>query len=533
MAIARRRLLATAAAVSAAAVSAAAVSIATPAVAQPARVVKFVPGNDLNGLDPIWTTAYVVRNHGYNVYDTLYGTDAQYRTQPQMAQGHEVSADQLTWTIRLREGLKFHDNQPVRARDCVASIRRWAARDGLGQLLISLTNELAAPDDRTIVFRLKSPFPMLADALGKLSAPVPFMMPERVAMTDPNTRITDATGSGPLRFLAGEWVQGSRAAYARFDGYAPRAEPPSGTAGGKRMNVERVEWHTIPDASTAMAALQTGEVDWLEGAPFDLLPLALKNRDLVVATFGKAGNPAILRFNHLHPPFDSAPMRRALLAAVQQAPYLQASIGNPDYYTECKSFFPCGTPMSSGTGNGAMYGDIARAKQMLTEAGYRGQKIVFLAATDNNVLHALSMVTVDLLKKLELNFELVETDWGTLVQRRASQEPVEKGGWSLFHTTAAGAEYMSPAAHLGLRSDGRPAWAGWPTDPRMEELRRAWVFASDAQAQGRIGTEIEQQAFSTVPYIPLGEYTSPTAYRRSITEVTDAYAPFFWGLRKA
>jgi len=522
MAIARRIVL-----------QAAAAAIASPAVAQPAKVVKFVPSNDLNGLDPIWTTAYVVRNHGYNVYDTLYGTDTQYRIQPQMAQGHDVSADQLTWTIRLREGLKFHDNEPVRGRDCVASIRRWAARDGLGQLLLSMTDELAAPDDRSIVFRLKAPFPMLAGALGKLSAPVPFMMPERIATTDPNTRITDATGSGPLRFLPDEWVQGSHAAYARFDGYLPRAEAPSGTAGGKRMNVARVEWHTIPDASTAMATLQTGAMDWLEGAPFDLLPLAQKNRDIVLAILDKSGNPAILRFNHLHPPFDKAPMRRALLAAVQQAPYLQAAIGNPDYYAECKSFFPCGTPMSSGTGNDAMLGDLARARQMFAAAGYSGQKIVFLAATDNSVLHALSMVTVDLMKQLDLNFELVETDWGTLVQRRASQEPVEKGGWSLFHTTASGAEYMSPAAHVGLRSDGRPGWAGWPTDPRMEELRRAWIFAADADAQRRIGAEIERQAFVEVPYIPLGQYTSPTAYRRSITEVTDAYAPLFWGLHKA
>lgn len=522
LSIARRSLLATAAS-----------ALAAPAIAQPVKTVKFVPSSDLAGVDPIWTTAYVVRNHGFNIYDTLYGTDAQYRIQPQMAEGHEVSADRLTWTIRLREGLRFHDNEPVRARDCVASIRRWAARDGLGQLLMSLTNELAASDDRTIVFRLKSPFPMLAGALGKLSGPVPFMMPERVAATDPNTQIRDTVGSGPFRFVANEWMQGSRAVYARFENYVPRAEAPSGTAGGKRVNVDRVEWHTIPDAATAMGALQTGAMDWLETPSFDLLASAARDRDIVLTVLDKAGQPAILRFNHLHAPFDKPAMRRALLAAVQQTPYLQAAIGNADYYRECKSFFPCGTPMSSGTGNEAMFGDIARSKRMFAEAGYNGEKIVFLAATDNPVLSALSAVTADLMRKLGLNFDMRESDWGTLLQRRASQEPVEKGGWSLFHTTAAGAEYMSPAAHLGLRSDGRPAWAGWPTDPRMEELRRAWIFASDAAEQQRIGADIERQAFDAVPYIPLGQYAVPTAYRKSLTNIVDAYAPFFWGLNKA
>ena len=504
-----------------------------PAIAQPARTIKFIPSSDLAGIDPIWTTGYVVRNHGYNVYDTLYATDSEFHIQPQMAEGHQVTADGMTWTIRLREGLRFHDNEPVRSRDCVASIRRWAARDGLGQLMISLTNELSASDDRTIVFRLKSPFPMLPAALGKLSGPVPFMMPERVAMTDPNTQIKDTTGSGPLRFIANEWVQGSHAAYAKFDGYVPRAEPASGTAGGKRMLVDRVDWFTIPDASTAMSALQTGSMDWHETPSIDLMPLVAKNKDIVVTTLDRAGQPMILRFNHLHPPFDDVKKRRAIMAAVQQVPYLQASIGNPDYYQQCKSFFPCGTPMSSGAGSEAMLGNVESAKSMLVEAGYSGQKVVLLAATDNTVLNALSLVTVDLLKQLGINVELVATDWATLLQRRASQEPVEKGGWSLFHTSAASAEYMSPAAHLGLRSDGKPAWAGWPTNPRMEELRRAWIFAPDASAQAAIGAQIEQEAFASVPYVPLGQYTVPTAFRRNITGVMQSLAPFFWGVSKA
>jgi peptide/nickel transport system substrate-binding protein len=400
-------------------------------------------------------------------------------------------------------------------------------------MLINLTDELSPVDDRTLRFRLKSPFPMLVAAIGKLSAPVPFMMPERLALTDPNTQIREATGSGPLRFLANEWVPGSHAAYAKFDGYVPRAEPPSGTAGGKRINVDRVEWITIPDASTAMAALQTGSVDWLEGPSIDLLPVAEKNGDIVVSTLDDSGYPSILRFNHLNPPFDNVKARQAILAAVQQTPYLQAAIGNPKYWRTCKSFFPCGTPMSSGTGSEAMVGDIGRAKQLLAESGYNGGKVVLLAPTDIPILYAYSLVTMDLLKKLNMNAEMAATDWGTLFQRRAKQEPVEQGGWSLFHTSASTAEYISPAAHLGLRSDGRAAWAGWPTDPKMEELRKQWIFAPSAEAQLKIGAEIEQEAFTSVPYVPLGQYNVPTAYRRTITDVLRSSAPLFWNLHKA
>jgi peptide/nickel transport system substrate-binding protein len=522
MKIARRTLLA----------SSVAAGLAAPAIAQNARVLRFIPSSDLAGLDPIWTTGYVVRNHGYMVFDTLFATDANFQIQPQMAEAADTASDGLTCSIRLREGLRFHDNAPVRAQDCVASIRRWAARDGLGQALMAATAELAAVDDRTLRFRLKAPFPLLVPALGKLSGPVPFMMPERLALTDPNTQIREAIGSGPFRFLAGEWVQGSRAAYARFEGYVPRPEPVSGLAGGKRVNVDRVEWLTIPDSSTAMAALQTGAADWIENAPVDLLAVVANKPEIKVDALDPLGQPMILRFNHLQPPFDNVLARRAILAAVQQQPYLDASVGDPRFYRSCKSFFPCGTPMSSGAGSDAMLGDVAAGKRMLAESGYRGGKVVLLAATDNPVLNALSAVTVDLLKRMDVNVELVATEWAALLQRRASQEPVEKGGWSLFHTTAASVEYMSPAAHLGLRSDGRGAWAGWPTDPAMEALRRDWMAASDDDARKRIGAAIEQQAFSHVPYVPLGQFIQPTAYRSNVTDIVRSSVPVAWNLRK-
>jgi peptide/nickel transport system substrate-binding protein len=508
-------------------------TLAGPALAQGAnRVLRFIPHADLSAIDPIVTTGYVARNHGYLVYDTLYALDAQFRPRPQMAEGHEISPDGLIYTIRLREGLRFHDGEPVRAGDCVASLRRWAARDGLGQTLMAVTDELAVIDDRSFRFRLKQPFPLLLEAIGKPSSPVCFIMPERVAQTPPTTQIRDVVGSGPLRFLRDEWVPGSRAAYVRFDRYVPRNEPLDGASGGKVVNFDRIEWLTIPDPATASAALQRGEVDWYEQPIGDLLPLLRRSRDIEVTTYDPIGAVALMRFNHLHPPFDDVRVRSAVLAAVNQPEYMQAMVGDPSIYRDCKAFFPCGTPMSSGTGNGAMLGNLDRARAMLRESGYAGQKVVIISPTDLAYVHALGLVTDDLLKRLGMTTEFIATDWGSVLTRRANMEPPDRGGWNIIHTTAVGVEFMSPAAHLALRGHGRAAWPGWPTNPTLEALRLEWIAATTVEAQRAIAARMEQEAFEAVPYVPLGQYTIPTALRRNLSGLAQSGAPFVWNLRK-
>ena len=508
-------------------------ALGRPALAQAAKVVRFVPQSDLAALDPIWTTGYVVRNHAYMVYDTLYSMDGRFRVRPQMAEGHEVTEDGRVWTIRLRDGLKFHDGEPVRARDCVASIRRWAARDGFGATLMATTDELAAVDDRTLRFRLKAPFPLLPEALGKLSSPVPFMMPERLASVSPQEQIREAVGSGPFRFLKGEWIAGSQAVYERFDGYVPRAEAPDGAAGGKRVKVDRVEWKTIPDSSTAVSALATGQVDWIENVPTDLLPILRRSRDVAITTRDPLGVYVLLRFNHLHPPFDDVRVRQAVLHAVSQPDYLQAMVGDPALFSECKAFFPCGTPLSSGAGGEAMEANLARAREMLKASGYDGRKVVVISPTDMPFLAPMGEVTADLLRRLGMNVDLVATDWGTVLARRASQKPPEEGGWNIFHTTAVAPEFMSPASHLALRGNGLAGWAGWFTDPKLEDLRTAWFGARDEAAQKAIAAEMERQAFATVPYVPIGTIQQPTAYRRTLSDVLPGTAPVFWNLGKA
>src|SRR5271170_4044484 len=255
-----------------------------PAIAQgaAARTLYFVPQANLANFDPIWTTQYVVRNASAVVWDTLYGFDDKLQPQRQMVESEEISSDGLTWTFRLRPGLKFHDGEPVLSKDVVASLSRWAVRDPMGQMIIALQQELTAVDDRTFKWVLKKPYPKMLLALGKNNTPVAFVMPERIAKTDPFKQISEYIGSGPMRFSKSEWVPGAKAVFEKFADYVPRQEPASWLAGGKKIDSERIEWITIADAATASAALQSGEVDWLELPLPDLIPLLQKNRNVSV-----------------------------------------------------------------------------------------------------------------------------------------------------------------------------------------------------------------------------------------------------------
>ncbi|HYF08466.1 MAG TPA: ABC transporter substrate-binding protein [Acetobacteraceae bacterium] len=515
----------------------AATALAAPrlAGAQGARALRFVPQSDVTVLDPLWSTAFVSRNHAFLVYDTLYGTDAGFRPQPQMAEGHVTEDEGRTWTITLRPGLRFHDGEPVRAADCVASIRRWGARDAFGQALLAATDELSALDDRRLRFRLKKPFPLLPAALGKTTVTVPFIMPERLARTDAATQVTEIVGSGPYRFVANERVAGSRTVYARFDGYVPRPEgTPSFTAGPKHVHLDRVEWVVMPDAATAAAALQAGEVDWWEQAVTDLLPTLRRNRQIETGPLETAGWIGFLRFNHLQPPFNNPAIRRAILGAIQQPDFMQAIVGNnPDLWRGNVGVFTPGTPLANDEGMGALTGprDLDRVRRELAAAGYNGQRMVLIVPTDLPFLRAMSEVGADLFRRLGINVDYQALDWGTVLQRRTSREPVERGGWSAFFTFAGGLDFATPAGHLGLRGNGTNGWIGWPDSPELERLRDAWFDAPDLPSQQAIARRIQAQAMQDVPMIPLGQYFLATAHRRNVTDILRG-APLFWNVRK-
>ncbi|MFC0406815.1 ABC transporter substrate-binding protein [Roseomonas elaeocarpi] len=498
-------------------------------------VLRFVPAADIPALDPIWTTASQTRDHAFLIYDTLYGLDESLKPQPQMVAGHVVENDGRLWRMTLREGLRFHDNTPVLARDCVASIRRWAVRDSFGQSLMAITEELSAPDDKTVVFRLRSPFPQLPAALAKYSSPVCVIMPERLAKTDAFTAVTEPTGSGPFRFLAGERVAGSRMAYERFDGYVPRPDGVAqGSAGPKVAHFKRVEFLVMPDGATAASALQRGEVDFLRWPLIDLVPMLREAPGVAVTVIEPLGLVGKFRFNHLHAPFNDAGVRRAILPAFSQADYMQAANGaDTTLWRDGAGFFTPGTAMASDAGMEALTAprDIKRAKDALAASSYKGEKVVVMMPTDFPIYNAMAEVTGELLRAIGFNVDVQAMDWATAMQRRAKPDPVEAGGWSIFHTGQGGSEELSPVSNIWLRGNGKSAAPGWPESPKLEALRTEWLGAPDEASQKRIARDIQLQAFQDLPYIPTGQLFSPVAHRADLQGVVKGL-PAFWNIRR-
>jgi peptide/nickel transport system substrate-binding protein len=500
------------------------------------KTLSVVMHSDLRVIDPIYTTAYITRDHGYMVYDTLLATDSHLNVRPQMADW-KVSDDQLTYTFTLRDGLKWHDGEPVTADDCVASLKRWGARDGMGQKLMDFTETLQATDARTITLKLKEPYAFVLESIGKPSSLVPFMMPKRLAETPPDKPIPEQIGSGPFRFVQAEFQPGVKAVYAKNADYVPRNEPPDWTAGGKVVKLDRVEWITMPDPQTALNALAAGDIDFVERPPWDMLPILENDPKLVVHTLDPVGFQTIGRMNFLFPPFDNPRVRRAALLALRQKDVLDALVGNPKYYKLCGAIFGCDTPLASDVGSETLVkgNGMAQARKQLAESGYDGTPVVIMAPGDVVSLKAQPIVAAQLLREAGFKVDVQATDWQTVVARRASQKPPKEGGWNMFFTNLTGQDVASPIAHYQINGKGRNGgWFGWPEDANMEELRDAFVRAKSIDEQKEIATEIQARNYEQVLYIPLGQYTVPSAWRRQISGVLDGPAtPVFWSVEKA
>jgi peptide/nickel transport system substrate-binding protein len=513
-----------------------ALSLGLPAFAQGAatKVLKYIPQNDLRVLDPIWTTAYSTRNHGYMVFDTLFALDANMKAQPQMVGAYDITPDGLHYSFMLRDGLKFHDGEAVRATDCVASIKRWMARDVLGQSLAAVMDEIASQTDNGFAIRLKTPFPLLIDGLAKVSTLLPVIMPERLAQTDPYTQVTEMIGSGPFKFVKEEFEPGHQVVYARNTDYVSRSEAPSWASGGKVVKVDRVEWVYIPDNATAAAALSAGEVDWWESPPADYFPTLSGDKNIRLVNTNKLGQMTMLRFNQLHPPFDNLKIRQAVLAVTDQKVFMSSISGDAENWSVCASFFTCGGPMASDIGSDALTSprDVDKAKKLVSEAGYKGEKIVLLHATDTLSSNGPGLIAADIMQKLGLNVDVVTMDFGSLVTRRASKDPPEKGGWSVFATGWVGVDQIDPATNQGLRANGEKGWFGWPTDSKLEELRAQWLTAPTLEARRAIAADIQRRAFEVVPYVPLGKYVTNTAVRTNITWLIEAPPILMWNIEK-
>ena len=500
--------------------------VALPCFAQ--KTIRIAPQSSLQVLDPFWTTATVTRTHGYMIYDTLFGTDAAGRVQPQMVEKWSRSADGKSWSFTLRDGLAFHDGAPVTSRDVVASLQRWAVKDNLGQKIP--VERLQVVDARNFRIVLREPFGLLLEALGKMGANVPFILPQRVAGAPADRQIEETTGSGPYVFQRDEFRPGDRAVYVKNGKYVPRQEPASGTAGGKRVYVDRVEWRFLRDAQTQVNALVAGEVDLVEQPAHEHYAMLRAERGIQVIE-NRHGTQVLLRFNHLQPPFDDARLRRAALVALAQEPFLRAQFVSPGLYRACLSMYPCGSPYETSAGTeGLLRGDAKRARELLAQAGYAGAPVVILQPTDLATLARLPLVAAQQLRTAGFKVELAAMDWNAVLARRQKKDPPGRGGWSIFITTFNGLDLENPAINPAMNAACDKAWPGWPCDTKLESLRSEFLRARIGTDRKRIAAAAQERALEIGTHAPLGEYFQPVAARRDITGYLNAPVYLYWNL---
>lgn len=498
--------------------------------AQP-NTLRFVPHSDLKILDPIWTAAYVTRNHGYMIYDTLFAMDATGEIKPQMIDTVDVSADGLTYTMTLRDGLLWHDGISVTAEDCIASINRWAAKDSMGQKLMTFVRGIEPRGPKTIVITLKERTGLVLPALGKPSSNVPFMMPKRVAETDPNKQISETIGSGPFVFAAAEWKPGAKIVYTKFDRYKPRPEPASGMAGGKVVKVDRVEWLPISDHLQAVNALLAGEVDYVESPPHDLHELIVRDGGTRLQPWNTLGNQFVFRFNTLHAPFDNPKVRESLWYAFSQDDFLRAAVGNPNYYKSCKAMFVCGTQFATEAGmEDKLEANFDKARQLLREADYDRRPIVLMQSTDLQILTNLAPVAKAQMEKVGFVVEMQTMDWQTLVARRAKKDPPQSGGWHAFLTSLVSADVLNPIMTGFLNAGCERAMFGWPCDATIEKLRDDFARSTVLVEQMEIIAAIQKRVVEYPTHIHLGQWYNSGGLRNTVEGLVPAPAPVLWNI---
>jgi peptide/nickel transport system substrate-binding protein len=467
------------------------------------------------------------------IYDTLLGLDDDFVVHPQMAEGWEVSDDGQTYTFFLRDGLTWHDGEPVTSADVIASISRWGQIDILGQVMMSLIEEMTAVDERTVAITMEVPTSLILNALATLGTRTPFIMPRRVAETPASEQISEFIGSGPFRFVEEEFEPGVRVVYERFDGYVPRSEPPSWTSGGKVVNVDRVEWIAMPDALTSVNALLNGEIDYIENLPFDLMSMVEGDSDYTVRFLNELGLWTYIRFNHLHPPLDNPLVRRAAMYAVGQDDLLMALTGNPELSSRCVAIFGCGTPYASEYGADIIIEpQPERARELLAEAGYADEPVIVLHPTDNAQVTTQPIVIASQLRAAGFNVDLQSMDWQTLTTRRASRNPPGEGGWGVHATTGPLPGITDPLRNQTVATSGETAWFGWPDFPEIEAMRAEFARTSDSARLAELAEQIQRAVIDNGVVVPMGQFVIPTGYSNRLEGVLPSPVAVFWNIQK-
>ncbi len=518
----------------------AAAALAVAAAAAPVHAeqkpLRTVMNIELQVLDPVVTTATVTRAFGYMIYDTLVSMDSKGEFRPQMLESWKASDDRMTWTFTLRPGLTWHDGAPVTAEDCVASLRRWAKVDGFGKLLVAASKDMRVIDAHSFEIVLSKPFAFVIEAIGKPNAIVPFMMPARMAANPPNKATTETIGSGPFTFRRDEWRPGDRAIFRRNPAYQPREEPADGLAGGKVAGFDVVEFVSMPDPATRVAALQTGAVDYLEILPFDYIELMRRDPKVKVVTQPPMAHiMGGLSVNNLLPPFNDVRIRRALQIALDQKEIMGGLGLPPDMYLPfCQSVFLCGGPYESDAGTAALREPSAeKAKKLLAEAGYKGERVVLLHSTDSAMINPISLVLIDQIKRAGFNLDVVSSDYSSLAQRRLKKEPIEQGGWNLMPVVWSGYDMINPLSHYATSYSCGGTYPGWNCDPGMPELVARFQTEADPAKRRELAREMQLRVLDQAPQMFLGQFAPPTAYRADLKGVLTNGVHTFWNITRS
>ena len=499
-----------------------------------AATLKVVAHADPKILDPTWSTNYISRNHGYMIYDTLFAEDEKGEVHPQMAEGYTVSDDRLTYTITLRDGLKWHDGAPVTTADVIPSVKRWASVDRAGRALAGFMKEMKAVNDKTFQIILNAPFGHVIEVLGKGDANVPFIMPARVAATPATEQIKEYIGSGPFKLALSEWKPGERIVYLKNEDYKPRSEPPSAFSGGKVAHVDRVEWVTMPDQFTAVNALIAGEVDIIEALQPDLFPIVEAKKDIKLFQWNEAGLQSVLRFNHLQAPFNNVDARRAVMSSIQQDMFMTAQHGDPRFFRACND------PLGCEVGNKGPYGDLLlkpdlpKAKALLKQSGYNGAPVAVLHQTDLISSNKMAPVLSNVLTNVGFKVDVQSMDSQTYFVRRNNRGPAANGGWNIFFTVSLMSNVPNPMYNIFTDASCDKAFVGWMCDPELETMRRAYEIAATPEDAKQIADQISKRIVDQAHFVPMGIYNVFGAYRNDrVSGWLKAPAAVFWNIKKS
>jgi peptide/nickel transport system substrate-binding protein len=487
--------------------------------------------SDLEVLDPVYSGAYITRDHGYMIYDTLFGMDANGQIRKQMLETYDTSADKKTWTFTLRDGLEFHDGTPVTSDDVIASLQRWGQKDTMGQRLMSFVDMdgWEAVNAKTFRMKFNKPYGLVLESLGKPSSNVPFIMPRRVADTPANQAIDDFTGSGPFIFKKDESKPGEKVVYIRNTRYKPRSEPASGTAGGKVVKLDRVEWVIIKDPQTQANALSAGEIDMIESPAYEMYPSLVSSPDIQMVETNPLGYQFGLHFNHLQPPFDNPKVRQSAMAALNQPAFLQTQVGIPGMYRTCFSVYPCNTPYATTRGMEFIASpDLNHARKLLKESGYNGTPVILLQPTDQAITAKLPAVARQLLNQAGFKVDMQSMDFQTLDARRA-----KKDGWNIYIVRGTAVALINPISNSSLSGACFPkAYSGWPCDKELEKLRDAFSVVSTDEERKKLAEQIQVRATEIGALVPLGEYVVKVAARKNVTGFVTGFFTVYWNVEK-